>query len=91
MPRFKVYWDNGASACGTFDDVFDTREAAQEFADTWAADMNRECEGKSPDEVEACGGEDCYTAEVIEATDIGTDGSTIVICPKCDRGDNDAE
>ena len=54
--KYQVNWDNGGNACGTFPNVFDTEEAAQAFADEWAAEMN----ATDPD---AC--ED-YTAEVIE-------------------------
>lgn len=63
---FKVLWDNGAEACGEFDQVFDTEEDAQAFADNWASDRNFEDLGLTEAEVNERGGEDCYTAEVIE-------------------------
>ena len=34
---FKVYWDNGANACGTFPIVFDTEEEAEEYGKDWFA------------------------------------------------------
>jgi hypothetical protein len=57
--KYKVNWDNGYHACGTFSNVFDTEEAAQDFANHWAAEMNV-LNDNDP------GSEDGYTAEVIE-------------------------
>lgn len=37
---FKVNWDNGASACGTFPDTFDTFEEADAFGKNWADESN---------------------------------------------------
>ncbi len=56
---FRVYWDNGAEACGTFDDDYPTHEAAQQAADDWAAESNAR-DGIDPDR------ESGYTAEAIE-------------------------
>ena len=59
--KYRVYWDNGAHACGTFPYVFDTYEDAEAFADDWADECNmRDFGTRTPDG-------DCYTAEVIEA------------------------
>ena len=66
---FKVYWDNGGEACGTFPYEFDTEADAQEWADNWARERNLEDLGLDDAEVEERGGEDCYTAEVIEVED----------------------
>ena len=38
--KFKVYWDNGASACGTFPYEFDTYEEADAFGKNWADESN---------------------------------------------------
>lgn len=67
--KYKVYWDNGGDACGTFPYVFDTEEEAQEFAGNWSQERNLEDLGLTLAEVEECGGEECYTAEVIEVED----------------------
>jgi hypothetical protein len=64
--KYAVNWDNGGSACGTFQERFDTEEEAQTFADQWARERNMEDLGMTESEVEACGGEECYTAEVVE-------------------------
>lgn len=55
--KFAVYWDNGASACGTFPDRFDTHEEAQAFAIDWVLKMDATRESDD---------EDGYSAEVIE-------------------------
>jgi hypothetical protein len=64
--KYAVNWDNGNSACGTFPDRFDTEAEAEAFADYWARERNLEDLGMTDEDVEACGGEGCYTAEVIE-------------------------
>ncbi len=66
---FKVNWDNGGEACGTFPYTFDTEEEAQAWADGWARERNFEDLGFDEAEVEERGGEGCYTAEVIEEED----------------------
>jgi hypothetical protein len=66
VTKYQVNWDNGGSACGTFPDVFNTRAEAQEFADVWAAERNLEDLGLTDEQVNECGGDGCYTAEVIE-------------------------
>ncbi len=65
MPGFKVYWDNGASACGTFPQVFDTEEAAEAYGKDWAYEANvRDFGTGEPDE-------ECYTYEVFEVDENG--------------------
>ena len=64
--KYVVNWDNGASDCGTIPGSFDTEAEAQTFADQWANERNLLDLGLMPEQVEACGGEGCYTAEVIE-------------------------
>ena len=66
---FKVNWDNGAEACGTFPNDFDTETEAQEWADNWANERNLEDLGLTPEDVDELGGAGCYTAEVIEVED----------------------
>jgi len=66
MTKYAVNWDNGASDCGTFKERFDTEAEAQEWADNWANERNLEDLGLTPEQVDERGGEDCYTAEVIE-------------------------
>jgi hypothetical protein len=63
---YRVNWDNGGEACGTFPEVFATETAAEEFAVWWAREQNLEVLGLTDAEVEERGGEGCYTAEVIE-------------------------
>jgi hypothetical protein len=63
---WKVNWDNGSEACGTFPQAFDTEEAAEAFAENWAEERNLEDLGMTNEDVEAVGGEGCYTAEAIE-------------------------
>jgi hypothetical protein len=58
--RYRVYWDNGASACGTFSEVFDTEEEAEAYGQEWADDMNLEAFGTTEPEEEG------YSYEVIE-------------------------
>ena len=64
--KYKVYWDNGASACGTFSEVFDTEDEAEAWAKEWADDCNMRDFGTTEPE------EDGYSAEVIEV-DVPTD------------------
>jgi hypothetical protein len=54
-PVYRVYWDNGAHACGTFPQKYARYEDAKAAADSWAAEMNAHPES-----------EDGYSAEVIE-------------------------
>lgn len=35
---YKIYWDNGDSACGTFEQEYATEEAAQQDADDITAE-----------------------------------------------------
>jgi hypothetical protein len=37
---FRVAWDNGASACGTFPQVFETEDEADTFGREWAYECN---------------------------------------------------
>lgn len=56
---FRVTWDNGASACGTFSDKFDTYEDADAFGKDWADESNlRDFGTVDPDEG--------YTYDVVE-------------------------
>jgi hypothetical protein len=64
--KFQVQWDNGFNACGTFPQQFDTEGEAQAFADNWANERNLEDLGMTPEQVEAAGGDGCYTSEVVE-------------------------
>lgn len=66
MTKYAVNWDNGAEACGTFPERFDTYEEAEAFAEYWARERNLEDLGMDDAAVNECGGESCYTAEVIE-------------------------
>lgn len=60
MSGFKVYWDNGASGCGTFPQVYETEAEAQAFADRWVAEMCAQ-DGLDPE------GPEVYFAEVVPA------------------------
>ena len=66
MTKYKVNWDNGSNACGTFPYVFDTEAQAQEFADNWASEMNAEA-GIDPDDEDS--EDEPYSAEPIEVED----------------------
>jgi hypothetical protein len=37
---YRVVWDNGAGACGTFPYVFDTEDGANTFGRGWADESN---------------------------------------------------
>lgn len=55
---FRINWDNGAEACGTFPDDYPTYDAAQAAGDTWANECNAR-DGIDP------GSEQAYTAEAV--------------------------
>ena len=57
---YRVNWDNGASACGTFPDVFDSYEDAEVYGNEWADECNLRDFGTTEPEG------DCYTFDVIE-------------------------
>lgn len=59
MTVYRVYWDNGAHACGTFPQTFATEKEAQQFAEEWAHECNVR-DGIDPESEEG------YSAEVIE-------------------------
>ena len=57
---YRVNWDNGGSACGTFDLKFGSHDDAEAFGKEWANECNvRDFGTTEPDE-------DCYTFDVIE-------------------------
>lgn len=58
--KYRVNWDNGASACGTFSEVFDTYEEADAYGREWAYESNIRDFGTP----ETDG--DCYTYDVVE-------------------------
>ncbi len=66
---YAINWDNGGEACGTFPQRFDNEPDAEAWAENWARERNLEDLGMSDADVEECGGEGCYTAEVIEVED----------------------
>jgi len=58
--KYAVVWDNGANACGTFSDRFDTEEEAEAWGNEWADECNlRDFGTTEPDG-------DCYTFDVVE-------------------------
>ena len=59
---FKVYWDNGNGACGTFSLEFDEWEDADAYGKEWADESNLR-DGIDPEE------EDGYSYDVIEVQD----------------------
>lgn len=61
MPKFKVNWDNGNHAAGTFGEVFATEAAAEAFGENWRHEMCGIDEIDPDDD-----SEDSYTFEVIE-------------------------
>ena len=61
--RYKVTWDNGASACGTFPYVFDTYQEADDYGREWADESNLRDFGTTEPE-------DGYSYDVIETTDV---------------------
>ena len=57
---YRINWDNGANACGTFPWTFDDHAAAEALGKSWADESNQRDFGTTePDE-------DCYTFDVIE-------------------------
>jgi len=67
--RYRVYWDNGASACGIFPELFDTEEEAGAYGQEWADTMNLEAFGTTAPEEEG------YAAEVIEVDTVVHDAA----------------
>jgi hypothetical protein len=60
--KFKVDWDNGASACGTFSQVFDTYEQADAYGREWSDESNlRDFGTVDPDEA-------AYSYEIVEVS-----------------------
>ena len=59
--KYKVNWDNGANACGTFQETFDTEQDAQDFGENWVVEMTAVTE-PDPDW-------EGYSFEVIEVED----------------------
>ena len=57
---FRINWDNGANACGTFPYVFETEAAALEFGENWVLEMTAATPGLDPEEEEG------YSYEVFE-------------------------
>lgn len=57
MMAYKVNWDNGNHACGTFPQTFETEELAEAFAEDWVVEMT----GLIEDDYDGEG----YSAEVI--------------------------
>jgi hypothetical protein len=57
--KWRVDWDNGANACGTFAQAYDTEAEAQSVADAWVAEMCA-MDGLDPE------AEGVYSAEVRE-------------------------
>jgi hypothetical protein len=55
MTRYKIYWDNGASAAGVFPDTYDTEEAAEIAGRNWYVEFCYD-NGLDPDDEshEAC-------------------------------------
>lgn len=62
---YAVNWDNGAEACGTFPQRFDTEAAAEAFAEDWVVEMT----GLIEEDYEGEG----YSAEVIFVEDEPTE------------------
>jgi hypothetical protein len=60
--HYAVDWDDGGSACGTFDDRWETYEHARKWADRWAREGNCDDHGLSDADVAKVNGQGCYTA-----------------------------
>jgi hypothetical protein len=57
---YRVCWDNGADACGTFSERFESYDDADAYGREWASECNiRDFGTDEPDD-------DCYTYDVIE-------------------------
>jgi hypothetical protein len=63
MTRYKVIWDNGAEACGSFPYVFNTEQEAEDFGRNWQHEMCA-IDGLDPDSDDPG-----YTYEVTEIED----------------------
>lgn len=68
MTKYKVYWDNGAEACGTFPYTFDTEEEAREFGENWVLEMSQLTPDMDPDDEEG------YSFDVIEIEETDPEG-----------------
>ena len=68
MTKYKVYWDNGAEACGTVPDTFDTEEEAMEFGENWVLEMTQLTPDMDPDDEEG------YSFDVIEIEETDPEG-----------------
>ena len=73
--KYRINWDNGATACGTFPWKFDTYEAADAYGRDWALESNlRDFGEEDPDngysydviEVEETEGDDPDTHEGVD-------------------------
>lgn len=62
--RYRIEWDNGAHAGGTFPETFDTEAEAEDFGNDWLANMTAAHTPEERAEGEESG--DWYTFEVIE-------------------------
>lgn len=71
MTKFKVVWDNGASACGTFPYEFDSYEDAEDYGEDWATESNLRDFGE-PDP------ENGYSFDVVEVAVPNPDASVEV-------------
>jgi len=60
--KYRIVWDNGASASGEFDIDFDTEEEAEAFGNEWVQTM----EALDADEIDPEGAEEGYSFEVIK-------------------------
>lgn len=60
--KYRVLWDNGASACGEFNIDFDTWEEADAFGKDWQASMEAL---DADDDVDPDDYEEGYSYEII--------------------------
>jgi hypothetical protein len=62
--KYRIVWDNGASASGEFDIDFDTWEEADAFGKDWVTEMEAldAADGVSEEDFE-----DGYSYEIVEA------------------------
>lgn len=73
---YRVNWDNGAEACGTFPYTFSSEQDAEDFGNDWVAEMTAVSE-PDPDY------EDGYSFEIIEENCSGCEQCCTKNCSGC--------
>jgi hypothetical protein len=81
---YRVYWDNGASACGTFPQIFDTEEEADAYGEQWAKECNLR-DGLNEEDEESYS-YDVLTEELLDEEEIEEDQTESLSKAALNRG-----